>query len=116
MSCVCRLIRDFERQARADNMSVQELNRRKKELVQELNGFIGLKKAYSAQSAQRGELLNQSHLTPTRGPTQEETQGELMKIVLVLPSSSASKDDMLKKILMNGRFWSVRSNSFPQFH
>jgi hypothetical protein len=51
------LIRDFEREARADNMPVTELNYRKKQAVQELNGFIGLKKAYGAQAAARGELL-----------------------------------------------------------
>ena len=51
------LIRDFEREARADNMPVAELNYRKKQAVQELNGFIGLKKAYGAQAAARGELL-----------------------------------------------------------
>jgi hypothetical protein len=51
------LIREFERDARDDNMPPDELNRRKKALVQELNGFIALKKAYSAQAAQRGELM-----------------------------------------------------------
>lgn len=38
-------------------MPPNELNFRKKQMVQELNGFIGLKKAYSSQAGQRGELL-----------------------------------------------------------
>lgn len=38
-------------------MPAAELNMRKKEMVQELNGFIGLKKAYSSQAAARSELL-----------------------------------------------------------
>ena len=71
------MIRDFERQARADNMSTQELNRRKKEMVQELNGFIGLKKAYSAQTSQRSELLNRRQsVSPTKGPTEDEMQSK----------------------------------------
>ena len=39
-------------------MPPADLNQRKKEYVQELNGFIGLKKAYSSQQANRGELLS----------------------------------------------------------
>lgn len=39
-------------------MPVNELNFRKKQYVQELNGFIGLKKAYSSAQGQRGELLD----------------------------------------------------------
>ncbi len=39
-------------------MPVNELNFRKKQYVQELNGFIGLKKAYSTAQGQRGELLD----------------------------------------------------------
>jgi hypothetical protein len=52
------LIREFEREARTDGMPVNELNFRKKQYVQELNGFIGLKKAYSSAQGQRGELLD----------------------------------------------------------
>ena len=53
-----RLIREFEREARTDGMPASELNFRKKQYVQELNGFIGLKKAYSGQSANRAELMD----------------------------------------------------------
>ncbi len=65
----CSLIREFERDAKADNMPIDELNYRKKQLVQELNSFIGLKKAYGAQLSARGELVG---TVAPRGPTQEE--------------------------------------------
>lgn len=52
------MIREFEREARTDGMPPNELNARKKDLVQQLNGFIGMKKAYGQQAAQRGELLD----------------------------------------------------------
>lgn len=39
-------------------MPANELNFRKKQYVQELNGFIGLKKAYSGAAGQRAELLD----------------------------------------------------------
>lgn len=39
-------------------MPPNELNMRKKQYVQELNGFIGLKKAYSGAAGQRAELLD----------------------------------------------------------
>lgn len=54
------LIREFEREARTDGMPANELNFRKKQYVQELNGFIGLKKAYSGASGQRSELMDGS--------------------------------------------------------
>lgn len=41
-------------------MPANELNFRKKQYVQELNGFIGLKKAYSGASGQRSELMDGS--------------------------------------------------------
>ena len=45
-------------------MPAADLNYRKKGFVQELNGFIGLKKAYSGATANRNELLD--------GPAQSE--------------------------------------------
>lgn len=39
-------------------MPPNELNYRKKQYVQELNGFIGLKKAYAGAAASRAELLD----------------------------------------------------------
>jgi len=68
------LIRDFEREAKIDNMSVDDLNYRKKMLVQELNSFIGLKKAYSQQLQQRKELMD-SQTSPAAGPSADEIRG-----------------------------------------
>lgn len=70
-----RLIRDFEREAKIDNMSADELNYRKKLLVQELNSFIGLKKAYSSQLQQRRELMDGKSPSMPGGPSNEEIQG-----------------------------------------
>jgi hypothetical protein len=55
-------------------MSVDELNYRKKLLVQELNSFIGLKKAYSQQLQQRKELMD-SKSPVAAGPSADEIRG-----------------------------------------
>ena len=46
----CRLIKDFEREARMDGMPTPTLATRKKQLVQDLNGYISKKKAMSEQA------------------------------------------------------------------
>ncbi|KDD76025.1 hypothetical protein H632_c391p2 [Helicosporidium sp. ATCC 50920] len=51
------LIRDFEQEAAADGMDPVALASRKKALVQELNGYIGLRKSQSAANAEREEML-----------------------------------------------------------
>lgn len=68
------MIRDFEQEAKIDAMEVDELNYRKKLLVQELNSFIGLKKAYSSQLQQRKELMEgkSSGSMLAAGPTDDE--------------------------------------------
>lgn len=53
---LCRLIKDFEREARMEGMPVATLAARKKGLVQELNSFIAQKKAASEQADSIGEL------------------------------------------------------------
>jgi hypothetical protein len=60
-------------------MPVSELNFRKKQLVQELNGFIGLKKAYGAQAATRSELL--AGAPSASGPSEQQLAGELGALV-----------------------------------
>jgi hypothetical protein len=65
----CSLIREFEREARIDGLDGNQFNARKKALVQELNGFIGLKKAYSASSGLRSQLLTGA--VPSAGEAQE---------------------------------------------
>lgn len=53
----CRLIKDFEREARMDGMAVTLLAAKKKTLVQELNSYIAQKKAISEQNESRDALL-----------------------------------------------------------
>lgn len=56
----CRLIKDFEREARMEGMPVATLAAKKKGLVQELNGFIAQKKAISEQAESMAELVGTS--------------------------------------------------------
>jgi hypothetical protein len=70
---VCRLIREFDRDARLNGMPEDELNTRKKQLVQELNSFIGLKKSYGASIAQRSETAIASG---SRDFSQKELDGK----------------------------------------
>ncbi len=79
----CRLIREFEREARTDGMPANELNFRKKQYVQELNGFIGLKKAYSGASGQRSELMDGS-----KSETEKLSSAWRSGLLLCLLSSS----------------------------
>lgn len=52
------LIKDFERDARADGMPARELAERKKLLASELNGYIQLKKDFAQGEGNKGDLLN----------------------------------------------------------
>lgn len=52
-----RLIKDFEREARVDNLPPLDLASRKKLLVQELNGFITAKKEFTQTQAAKSELI-----------------------------------------------------------
>lgn len=61
-------------------MNQDELNYRKKQLVQELNSFIGLKKAYGQQLQQRKELMGtKSSQMASPGPSDEEIQSTSRK-------------------------------------
>ena len=94
-----RLIRDFERDARADNMPLEEMNYRKKQLVQELNSFIGLKKAYGAQLSTRGELVGSG---VPQGPTQEDLESEFFeKVVFAFSPCSFSFEKFTAKYFGN---------------
>lgn len=55
---MCRLIKDFEREARADGVPQNELAARKKALAAELNGFIALKKEFAQTEGTKADLLN----------------------------------------------------------
>ena len=70
-------------------MPVAELNYRKKQAVQELNGFIGLKKAYGAQAAARGELLAAGS-SAAGGMTPEQMHGARCSLCLPLRPPTAA--------------------------
>ena len=90
------LIRSFENEAKLDNIPVDEINYRKKLLVQELNSFIGLKKAYGSQLAQRKELMSGS-TTPlsiqSAGPTVEEVKGMRVQELVELGRGNIQETD-----------------------
>jgi hypothetical protein len=65
-SRLCRLLKDFEREARTDGMPAPLLAERKKALADELNDFIKKKKEIGA-FAERSELLEGA-----TGPPQED--------------------------------------------
>jgi hypothetical protein len=54
---VCRLIQEFEREARTDGMPTRELVDRKRQLVGQFNTYVNLKKQHASTEAGRGELL-----------------------------------------------------------
>jgi hypothetical protein len=53
----CRLIQEFEREARTDGMPSRELADRKRKLVNQFNTYVNLKKQHSSSEQGRGELL-----------------------------------------------------------
>jgi len=59
-SPLCRLIKNFEQEARAENMPASELTNRKKGMVQELNNFITQKKEHSNALDAKKELVAES--------------------------------------------------------
>lgn len=62
---VYRLIKEFEFEARADGMPAPLLAERKRELVNQINGFIAMKKEVSAAQSAKNELI-------TGGPQHRE--------------------------------------------
>ncbi|EFJ47278.1 Qb-SNARE, NPSN-family [Volvox carteri f. nagariensis] len=52
------LIKDFEREARADGMPASELTARKRAMAAELNGFIEMKKQFAQNEGNKGDLLS----------------------------------------------------------
>ena len=57
---MCRLIKSFEQEARAENMPASELTNRKRGMVQELNNFITQKKEHSSALDAKKELVAES--------------------------------------------------------
>lgn len=55
---LCSLIKDFEREARADGMDQKELTDRRRFMADELNRFINMKKDFTSSEAGKGELFD----------------------------------------------------------
>ena len=70
-ACVCRLIKDFEQEARTDGMPPAELATRKKGLVQQLNDFIAMKKERGANITAKQELIGTK-----KAPAVKDVNGE----------------------------------------
>ena len=68
---MCRLIKDFEQEARTDGMPPAELATRKKGLVQQLNDFIAMKKERGASITAKQELIGTK-----KGPVVKDVNGE----------------------------------------
>lgn len=80
----CRLIQEFEREARTDGMPSRELADRKRKLVNQFNSLVNRKKQHSSTESKRGELL-----AGAGGTGQEEaaaggsaTDGECLGVVM----------------------------------
>lgn len=71
---MCRLIKDFEQEARTDGMPPAELAARKKGLVQQLNDFIAMKKERGANITAKQELIGTK-----KGPVVKDVNGEQQK-------------------------------------
>lgn len=54
----CRLIKEFEHEARADGMPTELFQERRRVLVNGLNGFIAQKNELKQLNADRGELMS----------------------------------------------------------
>ena len=76
----CSLIKEFEQEARTDNMPAAELTSRKKGMVQQLNEYIAKKKELGNDIAGRKELIGAAK----RGDAPKDFNS---KLALALPSS-----------------------------
>lgn len=69
MGDFCRLIKEFEREARTDGITAADLANRKKNLVQELNNYISMKKDRSSDLDAKKELVAGSSSSVTAPKT-----------------------------------------------
>lgn len=65
---VCRLIREFEKEARTDDVRPSEIAARKRELTEQLNDFLDMKKQHAATAQSRAQLLG------SRGAAADDTK------------------------------------------
>ena len=81
---ICSLIKEFEQEARTDNMPAAELNSRKKGLVQQLNEYIAKKKELGNDIAGRKELIGAAK----RGDGPKDYNSKLQSLMLSLVGCS----------------------------
>lgn len=74
------LIKEFEMEARSDGMAARELAARKKELVEDLNHFIAMKKGFSDNQKNRTALLDGAEEPAQQKATDGMTVKELMQL------------------------------------
>lgn len=76
--CICSLIKEFEQEARTDNMPAAELTSRKKGMVQQLNEYIAKKKELGSDIAGRKELIGAAK----RGDAPKDYNSKLHQVCL----------------------------------
>ena len=81
---MCSLIKEFEQEARTDNMPAAELTSRKKGLVQQLNEYIAKKKELGNDIAGRKELIGAAK----RGDGPKDYNSKLRGLMLSTNSTS----------------------------
>ena len=74
----CSLIKEFEQEARTDNMPAAELTSRKKGMVQQLNEYIAKKKELGSDIAGRKELIGAAK----RGDGPKDYNGKVHRLCL----------------------------------
>ena len=92
---MCSLIKEFEQEARTDNMPAAELTSRKKGLVQQLNEYIAKKKELGNDIAGRKELIGAAK----RGDGPKDYNSKLRGHMLSSNSSSLAMLQPLYRML-----------------
>jgi hypothetical protein len=77
----CRLIREFEKEARADDMRPSEIVARKTELTEQLNEFADMKKQHAATAQSRAALFG-AKSTAADDPKHSRYDSEMLTAAL----------------------------------
>ncbi|KAK9834785.1 hypothetical protein WJX74_010475 [Apatococcus lobatus] len=83
------LIKEYEREARTDGLAPQVLADRKKQMVQELNTYIGLKKHRQDEIAAKAELIGTSG---RKGALPEKSREDTGTVELMAQGKATIKD------------------------
>ncbi|PNH03475.1 putative plant SNARE 11 [Tetrabaena socialis] len=99
------LIKDFEREARANGMPAGELGARKKALASELNGYIALKKDFAESEGSKADLLNGA-----QGEIELGQDGMSMQQLMTKGRKDIDETD--KALARTERLWASRCIAF----